>query len=147
MKQKKKVLIYAVTLILLIMVLICAIKLPMLINDLALSKYETQVLQDLKLPEGVTVVEYISACCNSSGTGDHTDLYVAVLVKSEVDKEVLVKAAEKLYGFVYDVKTRGDKTLAMKIADIEFGEKIENTDNCFIMEFSKRAPLLDLRGT
>ena len=139
--------------IVLIGIIVCAIKLPMYINDKALARYETQVLQNLVLPDDAVVEEYISACCNSSGTGNHTDLYVAVLVKSTVDYETIKQSIdgfslEDTNCFVYDVARLGDKTLAMEITGISFSKDIENAENYYIIAFNKRAPMswFDLRG-
>ncbi len=139
--------------LIIIALLIAAIFLPMLINDISLPNYENQILQELNLPDGVVIEEYISACCNSSGTGDHTDLYVAVLVKSTVDVEILKQSMENFHledthYFVHDVEACGDITLAMEIADITFEKELKVTDGYYIIEFNKRAPLswFDLRG-
>ena len=139
---------------LLLIVISLATFIPMYINDMALSEYQAQVVQDLVLPEGTTVEEYISACCNSSGTGNHTDLYVAVLIKSTADYETLSEkvknsfAEEDTYCNIHVVEKNGSETLAMKTADISFSKKIEQPTGYYILEFNKRAPLslFDLRG-
>lgn len=130
------------------------IQLPIYVNDTALLQFEQKVLGKLNFSEEVVFVESISACCNSSGTGNHTDLYVAVLVKSAADCETLSEtvknsfAEEDTYCNIYLVEKNGSETLAMKIADISFSKKIEQPTGYYILEFNKRAPLslFDLRG-
>ena len=48
------------------------------IDDMALSRLRADILKDIP-PE--QVVEVVSGCGNTGGAGNHTELYVAVLVR------------------------------------------------------------------
>lgn len=132
---------YAIIAIALVCVLISSlIYIPGKINDYNLAKYTKEVLNSIDLPEKTEMVEYVAGCGNSTGAGDHTDLYVAILLKSELSWQEL----SKTFGRVHIVETRGDKTLAMDIIGLEF--KTNTGDNgYYIVEFRKSG-ILDWRG-
>ncbi len=53
-----------------------------LLDDIVLIKYRSGNLKTLnnELPDDVVIMEIVSGCGNTGGTGNHTDLYVSVLV-------------------------------------------------------------------
>ncbi len=129
------------------------LRLPYQINDRACLEYRKEIEASfIDMPE-VAVLQVVSGCGNSSGTGDHTDLYVAVLVETGLDKENLEKEISDI-AEIHDVRETGDKTFAMDMIDLSFEEE-NYTDNAnyYIIEFLKESPFagtplsaLDLRG-
>ena len=137
----KKIILYVLIAIIVLTLLLSAlIVVPIKINDYSLEKYSKEVMESIEIPENTEIVEFISGCGNSTGAGDHTDLYVAVLLKSELSWEELAET----FGRVHIVETRGDKTTAMDIIGIEF-ETDMSGKGYYIVEFRKQG-LLDLRG-
>lgn len=132
--------ILASVLVVVALVLVLAF-IPMKVNDINLKKYVHEIMDTLDVPEKTTIVECVSGCGNSTGAGDHTDLYVAVLLKSELRWEELAES----FGRVHIVEDRGSKTLAMDIIDLEFDEDMGNGEGYYIVEFRKQG-LLDWRG-
>ena len=122
------------------------------VDNASLRSFEDAVIDGLSSIDCISLKYYKSACCNTSGTGNNTDLYVAVLVKcneQDIDKvkSDLSKMSEGgTYFYVNNFKD--GSTLAMDIAGIEFDCNIEDSINYYIIEFIKAAPLsfLDIRG-
>ncbi len=136
-----KRLIILASILVVVTLLLALIFIPMKVNDIDLKKYTDEVMSTITVPEKTTIVEYVSGCGNSTGAGDHTDLYVAVLLKSELGWEELAES----FGRVHIVEDRGSKTLAMDIIDLEFDENIGNGEGYYIVEFRKQG-ILDWRG-
>lgn len=113
------------------------------VNDLSVPAFEKEVMDGLDLPENAEVVEYVSGCGNSSGTGNHTDLYVAVLIRSDLTRRELADVYGNLRVSEYD----GEQTLAMSIIGLDFEEKTGG-EGFYVVEFSKTAPMsmFDIRG-
>ncbi len=132
---------YVIIAIALVCVLILSlIYIPGKINDYNLAKYTKEVLSSIKIPQDTEIVEYVAGCGNSTGAGDHTDLYVAVLLKSELSWQDL----SKTFGRVHIVETQGNKTLAMDIIGLEFETKADDM-GYYIVELRKSG-ILDWRG-
>ncbi len=126
-------------------ILIC---LPYQINNRACSKYRSEIEARLANVADITVLQVVNGCGNSSGTGDHTDLYVAALVKANSRED----AIERAFPDAMDVRAvvdEGERTLAMKLINLSFDEEnYDDSKNLYIIEFSKRTLFssLDLRG-
>ena len=121
---------------------------PCWVDDLALSGYEEKIEKSIAEVPEIKVLQVVSGCGNSSGTGDHTELYVAVLVETNLYEDDI---KNKITGItdVHDVRANGYKTLVMDMIDLNFDEKSYNgRGNCYILEFSERAPCssFDMRG-
>ena len=116
------------------------IMVPIKINDYNLGKYKEEVLANINLPEKTELVEYVAGCGNSTGGGDHTDLYVAVLLKSELSWEEL----SKTFGRVQIINGEDNKTIPMYNMNLEFKTKTDG-EGYYIAEFRKPG-ILDWRG-
>lgn len=142
--MKKKLLI-SVFSFLFIVILFC---LPYWINDFACSVYRNKVEDSVVNISEVNVLQVISGCGNSSGTGDHTDLYVAVLVETRLlEKELKNKIAN--VSWVHNVKQNGNSTLAMEIIGLKFNKVKHNRGfYYYILEFVNKSPCsaFDMRG-
>lgn len=113
------------------------------IDDIALTRYRSEVLQELSLPKGSAVVETLSGCGNSSGTGNHTELVVGVLVRSEMEREeFLHHFPEALPVENGEFATDSMSALGMKIS------RLKEPGYHYYLEFIDSAPCsdLDLRG-
>ena len=124
-----------------------AVVLPFLLgpaaDDLALGRYRSEVLENLALPPGTGVVEVVSGCGNTSGTGNHTELYVGILVKTSLSEE----AWAALCPDSRSVSAQGPDTPAMGGLGLSFAQ-LETAEGVYILEFSTPAPFsdFDLRG-
>lgn len=113
---------------------------PIKINDYNLEKYKEEVLANINLPEKTEMVDYVAGCGNSTGAGNHTDLYVAVLLKSELSWEEL----SETFGRVVIINGEDNKTIAMYNMNLEFKTKTDG-EGYYIAEFRKSG-ILDWRG-
>lgn len=116
------------------------------VDELALPGYRQEVLNSLSLPAGAQVVETVSGCGNTGPTGNHTELYVAVLVHALNDD-----ALRQQFPYLHDAATDGLATGAMEQLGLAFTEPNTATGaqkNYYILEFFKEAPMsdFDLRG-
>lgn len=116
------------------------------VDELALPGYRQEVLNSLSLPSGTEVVETVSGCGNTGPTGNHTELYVAVLVHAPDDD-----ALRQQFPYLHDAATDGLATGAMEQLGLAFTEPNTATGaqkNYYILEFFKEAPMsdFDLRG-
>ena len=117
------------------------------VDELALPGYRQGVLDSLSLPAGAHVVETVSGCGNTGPTGNHTELYVAVLVSAEEGADAL----RRQFPYLHDAAKEGLSTDVMDRLGLAFTEPSTATGaqkDYYILEFAKEAPLseLDLRG-
>lgn len=116
------------------------------VDELALPGYRQEVLDSLSLPAGAQVVETVSGCGNTGPTGNHTELYVAVLVSAPDGA-----ALRQQFPYLHDAAENGLSTGAMEQLGLVFTEPDTATGaqkNYYILEFFKEAPMsdFDLRG-
>ena len=140
----KKILkiIFTLFIILLVLIILPFVISP-IIDNVALGNYKKEVLDTLYLPPDTEIVETISGCGNTSGTGNHTEMYVAILVKTSLSEEEW-----KSYGFLsHDVLAEGEKTFSMSLVGVYFSH-IDNPEGYYILEYAKQAPCsdFDIRG-
>lgn len=122
--------------------------LPYLVNDALCSDYRDEIEASLADVADITVLQVVNGCGNSSGTGDHTDLYVAALVKANLGEDVIERAFPDAMD-IQAVADEGERTLAMELINLSFDEEnYDDSKNLYIIEFSKRTLFswLDLRG-
>lgn len=79
------------------------------------------LLEELKLPADTAVAETIEGCGNTSGTGNHTELYVAVLLKTDLNEDAL----REYYPSALSAEECGWKTLAMVCVGVSFTEQTD----------------------
>ncbi len=141
----KKKLIISVLSVLVVGMLLC---LPYWINDVACSVYREEIVDGIEDVSGINILQVVNACGNSSGKGNHTDLYVAILVETSLT-ETDIKNEIVNISSVHDVEKNGHSTLVMEIMNLNFNEETFNSNqNCYILEFSKESPcsIFDMRG-
>lgn len=113
------------------------------IDNIALSNFKTQFINNLSLPPDTFIVETVSGCGNTGGIGNHTELYVGVLVKTSLSSSEWDK-----YRFAsHKVSDDGMSTRSMRLLGLSF-PNIDGTDGFYILEYSKKSPCsdLDIRG-
>ena len=143
-KAVKIILIIFLTVFLL---LIAMIVLPLvicpIIDNIALGRYESQILKELDLPPDAEVIEIIHGCGNTGGTGNHTEMYVGMLIKTSLSAEEW----EEYHYQVYSTLTHGMETWAMGCVGLSFSEEYI-AEGYYILEFIESAPCseFDLRG-
>lgn len=118
--------------------LICPI-----IDNIALSQYKKEVLNTLNPPSNTEVVEVVSVCGNTSGTGNHTEMYVAVLVKTTLSENEW----KSFHVVSHNVSLDGEQTFAMSLVGVNFSH-IDNSEGYYIFEYIQQAPCsdFDLQG-
>ena len=128
---------------LLIAVIVLPFVVSPIIDNIALARYETQILEELDLPPDAEVIEIIHGCGNTGGTGNHTEMYVGMLVKTSLPAEEW----EEYHYQVYSTLTHGMETWAMGCVGLSFSEEYI-AEGYYILEFIESAPCseFDLRG-
>ena len=131
-----------ITSCLIIFFIIIIICLPYWINDIACLIYKNQIKNKLAEISELNVIEILNACGNSSGTGNHTDLYVAVLVETSLS-ETDIKNSISEVCYVHEAEKN---SLAMRIMNLSF--KLKSNRKSYILEFKKLSPcsFFDFRG-
>ena len=124
---------------------------PVLIDNIACTVYKNRIIKSIMLPENAIVIDTVSGCGNTSGTGNHTESYVAVLVKSdtplnrsELSKTVNVKFDD------FDVFSFKEPTFTPGAVSVSFVlSEEQNIDDYYVLWFCRRAPMswLDIRGS
>jgi len=123
--------------------IICLFFICPVIDNIALENYKKEVLNTLNLPPDTVIIEAVSGCGNTSGTGNHTELYVAVLVKTALSEHEWKSANAASH----DVVSERAQTSAMSLVGVSFSQ-INDPEGYYIFEFTKNAPCsdFDLRG-
>ena len=147
MKKKITLMMIAVVLIVPIVSILALIYVPMKINDFKLAGFTQDVIENIEIPEKTSMVDYIAECGNSSGTGDHTDLYVIVLIESDLDYDTLAShfVKDEYFWRMQDVHQQGEQTIGMKCMDLLFDVDFDKKKNYYILEYNK-STILDFRG-
>lgn len=135
----------------LIMLILLLYMLSPIVNEFALKGYRSQVVEELVLPPGIQMMETVSGCGNSGGTGNHTDLYVGVLVESSLSKEQLEQQLEQYeVGCSVSPLTSEEPTnLSMDLLGLSFEAELDfSADQYYLLQFVEEAPCsaFDLRG-
>ena len=121
------------------------------INDSKAEKMYNAILEELKEKDEIEIIDSVYGCGNTSGTGDHTDLLVGVLVTTELSEEEL----EKLYEYngktrcvVHNASTDGLVSNEMNGIKQRFEIEGDVPENCYIIQYITRTAFswLDLRG-
>ncbi|MDR2593251.1 MAG: hypothetical protein LBC87_00565 [Fibromonadaceae bacterium] len=123
------------------------------LNDIKTEKLANEILNG-PIPNSTEVIEIISGCGNVTGTGNDVEIWIGLLVKSELSKEELLEFYRNLYGKnieVYEASTyKYRNSLLMKMLKIEFNslKNLSSYDNYFIIGRSEEAVSanFDLRG-
>lgn len=116
---------------------------PYVIDNVACASFAGEVQEKIVATQGVYPIEIIYGCTNTGGTGNHTDLWVAARVATDLSEEEL----KALFPEAYTAQTE-EETVTMASAGKHFGTIYCGTEPCYTIEFSKSAPCsaLDMRG-
>jgi len=139
----KKSIVFLLVIFILIFLFSSPVYIAEAVNNIALDIYEREVLKQLELPKDTMIKEIISGCGNTSGTGNHTDLYVGILVRTTLSAEEWARQ-EKKANYVGSAQK---PSMAMQLLDLEFTWS-ENGEGYYVLEYYKRAPMsaFDWRG-
>lgn len=132
-----------------------------ILNDTKANNLKEEMLSQA-MPEKTELVEIVAGCGNTSGTGDHTEVLVCLLVKSELSAEELYEffstdykgpnpeKTNRHYVEVFAVTEGKTTTLAMETVGLKFERTAEglNTDDLYIVLRTEDAvsSVFDLRG-
>lgn len=145
--MKKTVKILGIVILVIVIALIAIVILPFIIapviDNIVLARYRSQMINELELPADTEIVETVSGCGNTGGTGNHTELLVSVLVKSELNEDAFFE----YFPHAYEAEECDFETWAMGCVGLSFSKPKEE-GNYYILEFIKSAPCsdFDLRG-
>ncbi len=138
--------------IIIVLVPILLLYVPQTVNDICCLQFKNEVEADVEATEGVENIKTVYKCGNTSGTGDHTELWVAVMIKTELTYDAL---CEKISCNSITRIEEVDKYSFPHFADEElFSMLLEHStakkenEQYYIFQFTKPAPLswLDIRG-
>ena len=143
-KLIKKILI--VTVFAIIAAIIFPILSALIIDDVALIHFRNEFISSLELPPDTEIVEVVSGCGNTSGTGNHIEMYVALLVKTGLSEDEW----EELGTNAHNPRTDSPNwSWAMECLGLSFEhEGYHFAEGFYIFDKVKSAPcsIFDLRG-
>ena len=121
---------------------------PYIIDNVAAARYKNQITDSINEISNITVVASECGLGNVGGTGNHTDMWVCVLIKTDMSEERLT---ELVVGEIKISKVDSSeyKTDSMTVLGVEFDEvEFDSNTSYYIAEFIERAPCsdFDLRG-
>lgn len=148
MKRLKQILLTALVAVILVPIGFIAFSLfigPML-NDAFASSVEKE-LSSLKLPPETEIIETASYCGNTSGTGNHVEIWAGLLIRSDLKEEEIIEFY-KDYQIVWAVPT--DQNLYPEPSDyMKFSYLSRNGDRtgCYIIaDYYNAVTQNDIRG-
>jgi hypothetical protein len=102
------------------------------LNDIKAAKLKN-TLQSNPLPQNTKIIDVVSGCGNTGGTGDHTEIWAAILIKTELSEEEIYEFYGKK---VFKVSDEDKETFIMRLLDKEFAclKEISNYDGYYIIE-------------
>ena len=120
-------------------------------NDIK-AKILTNEMQKSTPPEKTKIIEVVSGCGNTSGTGNHTEILICLLIKSDLSQEKITEFYKNNYPYVDVVKVEKEQTciLSMQIVGLEFKKlkDIKDYNGYYVVErvVDAISSGLDLRG-
>ena len=117
-----------------------------ILNDIKANNLK-QELQSAPLPQSTEIIEALSGCGNTGGTGDHTETWAGIIIKTELSED-------EIYSFYGDNVQKVDldkrKTFIMDLIGKEFTslKSISEYDGYYIVERVGNAvsSFFDIRG-
>ncbi len=103
-------------------------------------------------PEKTKIIEVVSGCGNTSGTGNHTEILICLLIKSNLSQEKITEFYKNNYQYVDVVKVEKEEPfmLSMQLLGLEFKKLkgIKDYNGYYIVEMVENAVSsdFDLRG-
>lgn len=106
-----------------------------------------QELQNAPLPQSTKIIKSLAGCGNTGGTGDHTEVWAAILIKTDLSEDEIYK----FYGKnIQKVDAFRQNTFIMELLDKEFSRlnDISDYDGYYIVERTDDAvsSFFDIRG-
>ena len=150
-KYKKALKIGCISLLLLPVVIILAVigffSVPVIIDNIACARFEKSWSEHISLPDGVKILDTASLCANTSGTGDHTEMIVLILVESDGNTdpaEIEIAAGSDFVMLPYDSSKK--MFVTKPLGEMFKGQP--DADNRYVLITSRDAPMshYDIRG-
>lgn len=118
-----------------------------ILNDIKADKLAIEWAENIVLPNNTEIVEVISGCGNTGGTGNHTEIWAGILIKSDLPPDN-VKAFWGSDIFVVDESNT--RTFIMRLLGNQFKyfDKATEYEGFYIIERVDKAVSseFDLRG-
>lgn len=134
-----------VSIAILLVLLLCS---PYLIDNTAANLFKSEIEEKIESTENVTLIKAKVGLGNVGGTGNHTDMCVFALIKSELSEQQLSDLFDNEIG-IKKADNSSFNTDAMKALGISFEDvTFEEGEEYYVVEFIKQAPCsdFDLRG-
>ena len=117
-----------------------------ILNDIKANNLK-QELQSAPLPQNTEIIAALSGCGNTGGTGDHTEIWAGILIRTELSEDEIYQ----YYGDdVQRVDSNKQKTFIMDLIGKEFTnlKSISKYDGYYIVEQVGNAvsSFFDIRG-
>ena len=156
--MKKKQLVIIVPMAIFIIIIAPYFIVPVL-ND-ARTSIITNEVASLPIPERTEILEIVSGFGNTSGTGNHTEIWIGMLLKSELSKDEIQDFFTKTYQFrypgdrssieTYSVKEDRHYSLVLSLIGKDLKKLKSDTDHdgYFVVGITENAisSFFDLRG-
>lgn len=103
-------------------------------------------------PVKTEIIEVVSGCGNTGGTGNHTEILICLLIKSDLPQEKITELYKGIYSYIDVVKVKKEETstFSMQTVGLEFEKLkgIKEYNRYYIVERIEDAVSseFDLRG-
>jgi len=119
-----------------------------LLNDKTAGSLAKE-LRTIPPPYNTQILESLSGCGNVGGTGNHTDMWAGILIKTELEEKDVEQFYKEYY--IKKVDTSNYQTFAMECVNKEFSNlnNIDDYEGFYIIETVERHEFysfFDLRG-
>lgn len=125
-------------------VLVCfLIYMPYFVDDIACDGYRSEIENAVSGVSGIEVLDMLNGCGNVAN-GDHTDLIVGVLIKTDLTIEELKSKFSDAYRVISFDKLSVNTKLYQQFSK----HTIDDTEQYFVLVYAKSAPFwfIDFRG-
>ncbi len=118
-----------------------------ILNDIKANRLATDWAENIALPDNTEIVEVISGSGNTGGTGNHTEIWAGILIKSNLSSDEV----NAFFGSdVFVVDKSNTRTFIMSLMNKKFSYLDISTDydDLYIIEIIDEAVSseFDLRG-
>lgn len=131
-----------------VIIIVLLLASPYLIDNIAATNFANDTENKISVIENTTVEQIYSFCGNTAGTGNRTDIYVCVLVKTALEEDEF-DAALSDATVITKVYSAESQTSTMSFVGIKFeNAEFDESQNYYIVEYFKKAPCsgFDMRG-
>lgn len=135
-----------IPIIMLIIIIVLFIIFPML-NNIKAGSLAHKWSKSLSVPNNIEIIEIIHGCGNTTGTGNHVEIWAAILIKTDLSS---IEIKNYFGDEIFDVDKCNTQTHTMTILNKEFKilNDITEHDGYYIVEKIEDSSfsIFDLRG-